>query len=456
MAKLSFPEEFLWGAATASYQIEGAWDEDGKGESIWDRFAHTPGKIEDGSNGDVSCDHYHRWPEDVSLMKELGLGAYRFSTAWTRFLPEGRGRVNQAGIDFYSRLVDGLLEAGVVPFVTLYHWDLPQALQEEGGWTVRGTAEAFVEYAELVSRHLGDRVKNWITHNEPYCAAFLGHEIGCDAPGWQDWEAAIIASHHLLLSHGMAVPVIRANSPDSEVGISLNHEYPEPASNSPADIRAARLYDGYYNRWFLDPIYGRNYPADMVSHYQAEGYLPDGMYFVEPGDMDAISVPLDFQGVNYYTRVIVRDEAAEDNLPPSVVQRQPLTEMGWEVYPDGLYRFLNRFHFEYRPKKIIVTENGCSYVDQLENDGLVHDNLRIAYLQTHFSAALRAIENGIPLAGYFVWTLMDNFEWADGYLRRFGIIYVDYATQKRYPKDSYFWFRDLIERNRPVEKSPNI
>ncbi|HET6444533.1 MAG TPA: GH1 family beta-glucosidase [candidate division Zixibacteria bacterium] len=447
MSDASYPKDFLWGTATSSYQIEGAWNEDGKGESIWDRFSHTLGKIEDGTNADVACDHYHRWPEDVDLMTRLGLNAYRFSTAWTRFLPDGRGRVNQAGIDFYSRLVDGLLEAGVTPFPTLYHWDLPQALQDEGGWTVRSTAEAFVEYADLVSRSLGDRVKNWMTHNEPYCAAFLGHEIGCDAPGWQDWGAAIVASHHLLLSHGSAVPVIRNNSPGCEVGIALNHEYPEPASASAADVRAARLYDGYYNRWFLDPIYGRDYPADMVKHYKAEGYLPDGMSFVEPGDMETISAPLDFQGVNYYTRVILRDETESGNLPPSVVQRQPLTEMGWEVYPDGLYNFLNRFYFEYRPVKMIVTENGCSYQDLLGADGAVHDESRIAYLKAHFHSAERALEKGIPLAGYFVWSLMDNFEWSSGYTKRFGLVYTDYETQRRFPKDSFYWYRDFIARN---------
>jgi beta-glucosidase len=448
MTEVSFPRDFLWGAATSSYQIDGAWDEDGKGESIWDRFTHTPGRIEDNSTGDVTCDHYRRWPEDIDLMKQLGLRAYRFSTAWTRFLPDGRGRINQAGIDFYSRLVDGLLEAGVVPFLTLYHWDLPQALQDEGGWTVRSTVEAFSEYADLVSRNLGDRVKNWITHNEPYCAAFLGHEIGSDAPGWQDWEAAIMASHHILLSHGLAVPAIRANSHECEIGIALNHEYSEPASASSADIQAARLYDGYYNRWFLDPIYGRDYPADMVGDYHGKGYIPDGLYFVEPGDMEAISVPLDFQGVNYYTRVILRGEAAEGNLPPSVVQRQPLTEMGWEVYPEGLTNFLNRFHFEYRPAKMIVTENGSSYPDLLETDGRIHDKSRIAYLQAHLSAAQRAIENGVPLAGYFVWSLMDNFEWSLGYQKRFGIVYVDYESQQRHPKDSFFWYRDVIKANR--------
>ena len=306
MSDITFPEDFLWGVATASFQIEGAWDEDGKGESIWDRFTHTEGHIIDNSNGDVACDHYHRYPEDIALMQSLNIQAYRFSIAWPRILPAGRGEVNQAGLDFYSRLVDGLLEAGIEPFPTLYHWDLPQALQDEGGWPARSTAEAFAEYADVVSRHLGDRVKHWMTHNEPWCISFLSHQIGEHAPGWQNWPAALRAAHHVLLSHGWAVPILRRNSPGSEVGIVLNFSHVDAASDSAADQQAARIMDGYSNRWFLDPVYGRYYPADMVSHFIQAGYLPNGLDFVLDGDRRTMGVQTDFLGVNYYTRAVVR------------------------------------------------------------------------------------------------------------------------------------------------------
>ena len=450
---LSFPENFIWGAATSSYQIEGAWDEDGKGESIWDRYSHTPGKVIDGSTGDVACDHYHRWPEDIALMKSLGLKAYRFSMSWPRILPDGRGRVNQAGLDFYSRLVDGLLAADIIPFVTLYHWDMPQALQDQGGWPERATAEAFAEYTEAASRHLGDRVKNWITHNEPWCASILSYALGEHAPGLRDMSAAIRASHHLLLSHGWAVPIIRANSPDSEVGITLNFEATEPASGSPADARQTRLEDGMYNRWFVSALYGRHYPADIVAHY--EPLFPNGMDFIQPGDFEAIAAPTDFLGVNYYTRRIVRDETAEDNAPQTRFPDLPKCDMHsgvwdpvyWEIYPHGLYDLLNRLYFEYKPAKLYVTENGTSFLTGPDEDGHIRDINRLNYLRDHFAAAYRAMQNDVPLAGYFVWSLMDNFEWAKGYQQRFGIVWVDYETQQRTPKDSALWYSQVIADN---------
>jgi beta-glucosidase len=449
MSQITFPNNFIWGTATSSYQIEGAWDEDGKGESIWDRFSHTAGKIRDASNGDVACDHYHRWPEDIALMKSLGLQAYRFSVAWPRILPAGRGPVNQAGLDFYSRLVDGLLAANITPFITLYHWDLPQALQDEGGWPARSTAEAFVEYADVLSRHLGDRVTNWITHNEPWCSGLLSHQIGEHAPGWKDWQAGLRAVHHILLSHGWAVPVIRANSPGAEVGITLNLEPAEPASASGVDYQAARYRDGYFNRWFLDPVYGRGYPADMVAAYSKAGHLPDGLNFVQEGDYEALASHTDFLGVNYYSRAVLRDEEAADNLPPTnlIAPESEWTEMAWEVYPDGLYSLLNRLHFDYAPLKIYITENGASYSDGPDGNGRVADQRRLDYLRGHFSAAHRAIQNGVPLAGYFVWSLMDNFEWAWGYTQRFGIVWVDYKTQQRLPKDSALWYKTVIAQN---------
>jgi len=453
MNKIEFPSNFLWGAATASYQIEGAWQADGKGESIWDRFTHTPGKILDGSTGDVACDHYHRWADDIALLKSLNVQAYRFSIAWPRILPTGRGQINQAGLDFYSRLVDGLLTAGITPFATLYHWDLPQALQDQGGWPQRSTAEAFAEYADVITRHLGDRVKNWMTHNEPWCASFLSHQIGEHAPGWQDWKAALRAAHHILLSHGWAVPVIRGNSPDAQVGIVLNFEPSEPASPSAADFQAARRREGYFSRWFLDPVYGRHYPADMVAEYAANGFLPNGLDFVRGGDMEAIAAKTDFLGVNYYTRAVVRDEQAADNLPQTVFAAPAAerTEMGWEVYPQGLYNLLNRLHFEYQASKLYVTENGCSYSDGPDASGHIRDQRRLNYLRDHFAAVRRAMQNGVPLAGYFVWSLMDNFEWAKGYTQRFGMVWVDYATQQRMPKDSALWYKEVIANNGWVE-----
>ncbi len=450
----TFPPAFLWGAAAASYQVEGAWNEDGKGESIWDRFSHIPGKIKNGDTGDVACDHYHRWAEDVRLMQSLGLKAYRLSISWPRVLPSGRGSVNQAGLDFYSRLVDSLLEAGIKPFVTLYHWDLPQALQDEGGWTVRSTPQAFVEYTDLITRRLGDRVKHWITQNEPSVAAFNGNWKGEHAPGLQDPAAALAASHHLLLSHGWAVPVIRQNSPGAEVGLSSNVNWATPASPSQADYEAFRQNNGMWVRWFLDPLYGRGYPADRVADAKANRFLPpEGMTFVQDGDLKAIAAPTDFLGLNYYTRFSVRSLAIpeEQNQPRSVIQAShngsDWTEMDWEVYPEGLFRVLTWLYFDYQPAKIYITENGASYSDGPSADGRIHDERRIRYLASHFEAAQRAMQAGVPLAGYFVWSLMDNFEWGHGFSQRFGLVWVDFKTQERILKDSARWYQKVISEN---------
>jgi beta-glucosidase len=444
---VSFPPGFVWGAATASYQIEGAWDEDGKGESIWDRFSHAPGRVANGDTGDVACDHYHHWQEDVALMKELGLHSYRFSVSWPRVLPEGRGRVNSQGLDFYSRLADALLEAGIIPFVTLYHWALPQALQDQGGWPTRATAEAFVEYAEVVSRSLGDRVQHWITLNEPWVSAFVGYLEGRHAPGHTDLDEALAAAHHLLLAHGRSVPAIRRNCPGAEVGITLNLSPHTPASPSAADRAAAWAGDGRLNRWFLDPIAARGYPADMVHHYARP------MHFVQDGDLDQIAVPIDFLGVNYYSRSVVRSKVLPDdqNQPRTVFTNPNRTEMGWEVYPEGLYDLMGRLHFGYRFPALYITENGAAYPDQVGPDRHVDDPLRIAYLREHLVAAARAIAMGVPLRGYFAWSLMDNFEWAHGYSKRFGLIYVDYPTQHRVPKASAHWYRCVIAANAVVD-----
>ncbi len=444
---ITFPDGFIWGAATSAYQIEGAWNEDGKGESIWDRFSHTPGTIEDGSTGDVACDHYHRWREDIALMKELGLEAYRFSVSWPRILPAGRGKVNQAGIDFYSRLVDGLLEAGIQPFPTLYHWDLPQDLQDEGGWEARSTAEAFVEYTDVLSRHLGDRVNHWITHNEPFSVAVMGYQKGEHAPGLTNTPASLKVIHHLLLSHGWAVPVLRRNSPDAEVGITLFFIPVVIASSAAATFHIARQLDGHSNRWYLDPLYGRHYPADLVADHIAAGNLPpEGLTFVQPGDLDAIAAPTDFLGVNYYTAIVMKDEGGNQS-PVSPETDVECTEMGLPVNPDGLYRLLNRLYFEYQPGKLYITENGASYSDGPDGDRRIRDQRRLSYLREHFMAAHRAIECGVPLAGYFVWSLIDNFEWNRGYAQRFGIVWVDYQTQRRIPKDSALWYKQVIAEN---------
>jgi beta-glucosidase len=453
-----FPEGFVWGTATSAYQIEGAAREDGRGESIWDRYAMTPGKIADGSNGDVACDHYHRYPDDIAVMKSLGLHAYRLSIAWPRILPNGRKQsLEQRGLDFYNRLIDALLTAGITPYVTLYHWDLPQPLQDQGGWPARDTAHAFVDYADAVSRALGDRVKHWITHNEPWCISVLGYAEGAHAPGHQSWPEALAASHHLNLAHGLAAPVIRENARGAELGITLNLLHIQPASPSSADREACRVIDGGFNRWFLDPIFGRGYPEDVIAHHQAEGNLPEGpLPFVQPGDLAIIAPPIDFLGVNYYSRAVMRSTKVpeEKNLPRTVFVSDDKTDMDWEVYPDGLFELLTRLQRDYAPKALYITENGCAYATAPSPDGKIHDDKRRAYLQGHLAAAARACEAGVPLKGYFLWSLLDNYEWAYGYEKRFGIVWVDYATQERIPKESARYYRDVIIANGLPEYTP--
>jgi beta-glucosidase len=446
---IHFPPGFVWGGATSAYQIEGSVAADGRGESIWDRLCRKPGAIEDGSSGDVACDHYRRYRDDVALMRDLGIEAYRFSIAWPRVLPRGRGAVNPAGLDFYSRLVDCLLEHGITPFATLYHWDLPQALQDEGGWAARSTALAFADYAGVVARRLGDRVKSWITINEPWCVSLLSHQLGKHAPGARHWPTALAAAHHVLLGHGLAVPAIRHECPGAEVGITLNFEPAVPASRSAADLDATRHSDGSFNRWFLDPVFGRRYPADMVADYARAGHVPlTGVPEAQDGDFATIATPTDFLGVNYYTRKIVRSDAVPEalNAPPtlSLPPASDLTTMGWEVYPEGLYRLLCRLQFEYAPPRMYVTENGSAWPDTVSTDGRVHDRQRVRYLQGHLAATGRALQAGANVAGYFAWSLLDNFEWERGYTQRFGIVHVDYDTQARTPKDSALFYRDAI------------
>ena len=441
--KLTFPPQFYWGTATASYQIEGGWNEDGKGESIWDTFSHTPGKIRDGSTGDVACDHYHRWKEDVALMKEIGCNAYRFSISWPRVIPKGKGKVNPLGLSFYDRLVDALLEANITPFITLYHWDLPQALQDEGGWANRDTAYYFAEYASVIAHKLGDRVKHWITHNEPWVVAWIGYGWGEHAPGIRNEKVAIQVSHHLLLSHGLAVEVLRDISPDSEIGITLNLSPIHPASDSEEDKLAASRQDGFLNRWFLDPVFRGHYPPDILELFSANAPK------VMPGDMAIISRRVDFVGINYYSRGIVRFNPKAGPLQAEGVAPEgaEFTEMGWEIYPPGIYEIIMRVWKDYQPKKIYITENGAAFADEIAPDGGVHDPKRIDYLREHFIQAHRAIEEGANLCGYFIWTLMDNFEWAHGFTKRFGIVYTDYPTQRRIMKDSALWYKNVIKEN---------
>jgi beta-glucosidase len=434
-----FPAEFVWGAATSAYQIEGAVTEDGRGESIWDRFAATPGKILNGDSGAVACDSYHRYGTDIGLMRELGLDAYRFSIAWPRILPEGRGRVNAAGLDYYDRFVDELLANGIEPFPTLYPWDLPQALEDRGGWAERETATAFAEYAVIVANRLSDRVRYWITQNEPWVIAWLGYGKGEGAPGRASDAEAIAAGHHVLLSHGLAVEAIRREAPGAEVGITLDLVPMHPATGSDADRDAARAEDAIRNRWFLDPVLRGTYPSDAPERLRR--LLPENAQ----DDLPTIAAPIDFLGVNYYRRHVVRsvDGRAAVVEPPDA----EVTGMDWEVYPDALRDLLVELRDEYDVPPLYVTENGAAFPDVRRN-GHVEDPRRTAYIQSHLDAVAGAIAEGVPVAGYFVWSLLDNFEWSRGYSQRFGIVYVDFATLERVPKTSYGWYRDYIAQQR--------
>jgi beta-glucosidase len=438
--RADFEASFLWGCATSSYQIEGAAHEDGRVESIWDRFAATPGRIRDGSSGEVACDHYHRWPEDLDIGRDLGLNAYRFSIAWPRIFSEV-GKINQKGLDFYSRLVDGMLERGLQPWATLYHWDLPQYLQDRGGWNERATVDAFVELADAMTRKLGDRVKHWITHNEPWCTAIIGNYEGWHAPGLTDFKTALQVSHHVLLSHGKAVPVIRANVPDAKVGISLSLHPLRPASASARDIAAMERHDGLRYRWFLDPLYGRGYPASTLEQVGADAPT------VLAGDLEAIAVPTDFLGVNYYFPETIADDPGHAPLGARVLPPNggEITGMGWPVEPQGMAELLARVENDYHPGPIYVTENGSCYEDTVDADGNVKDTERRDYLVRHLGALRQAIADGVPVQGYFAWSLVDNFEWAEGYQKRFGLVHIDYTTQQRRLKDSAKWYRAFLK-----------
>jgi beta-glucosidase len=451
---LRFPPGFVWGSATSAYQIEGATTVDGRGPSIWDTFCRVPGAVAEGDTGDVACDHYHRFAEDVALMAELGLDAYRFSVAWPRIQPDGGPHVNPAGLDFYDRLVDALVAAGIEPVLTLYHWDLPQALQDRGGWTVRETADRFADYAAVVAGRLGDRVRRWTTLNEPWCSAFPGYASGRHAPGIRDAGQSLVAAHHLLLAHGLAVPVLRS-IPDAEVSITLNVLATEPASDSPADVEAAARVDAIANQVFLGPLFRGAYPEQVVS---STASLTDWS-FVQDGDLDIIAAPIDNLGVNHYSPLVVHagppqgerqmadfPGCADLGLVPATGRR---TGMEWPVDPASLTRLLLRLSSEVPGVPFVITENGAAYPDELVDtpDGpRVHDTDRIAYLRDNLVAAHAAVLQGVDLRGYFAWSLLDNFEWAWGYRQRFGLVYVDYASGRRIPKDSARWFADVVGR----------
>jgi len=437
---MSFPRDFVWGAATAAYQIEGATTEDGRGESIWDRFCRTPGKVANGESGERACEHYFRWQEDLELMSALGLQAYRFSISWPRIQPDGRGPANRKGMDFYRRLVEGLLEREIAPLVTMYHWDLPQRLQDRGGWASREVVDRFADYAELLFDGLGDIVDSWVTHNEPWVTAFLGYAYGTKAPGLRDWEAALAAAHHVLLSHGRAVTAFRDGNRAGRIGITLDltHVYGEP--------EAGRRLDGHRNRWFLDPLLRGGYPADMVDLYE-ERIGP--LDFVVDGDLEEIAVPIDFLGVNFYQPAIVR---ARDDDGPVGVEEIPddgaRTAMGWRVQPDSLTDLLVRLKRDYGDIPLLITENGASYDDPpLDGGEVVEDPRRLEYVRDHVAAVERALAAGVDVRGYYVWSLFDNFEWEHGYSSRFGIVSVDFQSQKRTPKRSALWYRDLISEH---------
>lgn len=449
MSRINFPPDFIWGVATSAYQIEGAWNEDGKGPSIWDTFVHTPGKIRNDETGDIAADHYHRYREDIALMAELGFRHYRFSVAWPRLLPEGTGQVNPKGLAFYDRLLDTLLKHGIQPYLCLYHWDLPQALQDRGGWPKRETAYAFVEYARLVTKHFGDRLKVIFTHNEPWVVAFVGHFLGEHAPGQKDLGAALKAIHHILLSHGLAAEAIRAEAPHPiHLGVTLNLNPVYPASDSKKDQQAAERVDAIMNRIQLDPLLKGTTPIEEFKILK-----PLVGNLIQPGDLEKIRT-LDILGVNYYSRTVIKHSSKIPLVNVEQVYPEGNEYSGmWEIFPEGLYVLLQRLQKEYlapmgeAAPTLWITENGVPVPDGLDFDGRVRDERRIRYLKNHLFQVHRAIQEGVPVKGYFHWSFMDNFEWAWGYSQRFGLVYVDYKTQKRIVKDSGWWFARVMEEN---------
>lgn len=439
-----FPKDFVWGVATSAFQIEGASREDGKGSSIWDEFCRVPGVIADASNGDIACDHYHRLSSDLDMIASLGVDAYRFSISWPRVRPGGAGAWNEKGIAFYERLIDGLLARNIKPYLTLNHWDLPAELQTHGGWANRDTVHRFVEYAVEIGARFGDKVASITTHNEPWVMAVLGHETGEFAPGIKSRKIAVQVSHHLLLSHGMAVRSLRAQGCKAKLGLVLNLSPVHAATDSPADKAKAKLEDGRLVRWYLDPVFKGSYPQDVIDDLGADAPV------MEAGDLQTIKTPIDFLGVNYYTRAV----ASAGERWDAKSQGLEVNAMGWEVYPEGLTELLVRLHKEY-PVPMYITENGGAFDDVLEG-GRIDDKQRTAYIARHIAAVAEAMRQGVNMAGYMVWSLMDNFEWSSGYKRRFGIVHVDYATQVRTPKDSALWYRSFLQQQKAAHADAKI
>jgi beta-glucosidase len=444
MAIIQFPQGFVWGTATASYQIEGAYDEDGRGLSIWDTFSRTPGKVRNGDNGDVACDSYHRYEEDIALIKQLGVSAYRFSIAWPRIIPDGDGAVNPKGLAYYHTFIDKLLEAGVEPYVTIYHWDLPQALQDKGGWLNRATIDAFVRYSEVLFKAYGGKVKKWFTINEPWCASFLSYTIGEHAPGYRDLQMGVDAGHHLMVAHGKTVLRFRELGIPGEIGFAPNVSWKVPYSNRPEDVAAARREMGWTNDWFLDPVFKGEYPQYLIDVFAKHG----AKLHVEPGDMELIREPVDFYAINYYSGNVVRHKEGFGLFDSETVDYgRDHTEMGWVIMPEGLSSVLLDLKQKYGDIPVYISENGACYNDEPGPDGRVRDDRRIDYLRSHIVEINRAIASGVNLKGYFVWSLLDNFEWAFGYEKRFGIVHVNYRTLKRTPKDSYYWYQKVAKNN---------
>lgn len=436
--KITLPHDFLWGVATSSYQIEGAWNEDGKGESVWDRFSHTFGNTRNNDNGDTACDHYHRYVEDVKLMKELGVKAYRFSISWPRILPKGKGEVNKIGLNFYKKLIDELLRNRIEPWICLYHWDLPQALQDEGGWTNSKIIDYFADYTRLMAHELGDRVKRWVILNEPRCIAWLGHLNGIHAPGLKNLSLALKVSHNLQLAQGRAIQTLRESNQHLQVGTVVDLNVVHPIDDEKENQVAAGRLDEFWNRWYIDPLFKGEYPplAEEI------GLKPNRE------DMDLIKQPLDFLGVNYYTRLLAAYDHSDPITRAKTVQKNtPITEKGWEIYPNGLYEVLMRLRKDYGNPILYVTENGVAFEDNVVRDGRVQDDDRISFLRDHIAAARCAIKDGVRLNGYFVWTIIDNFEWAEGYSMRFGLVRTNYETLERIPKKSYDWYQKAVRDN---------
>jgi beta-glucosidase len=441
-----FPDDFLWGVATASFQIEGATKEDGRKASIWDTFCRTPGKVYQDQNADIACNHYYRYKEDVTLMKELGIQTYRFSLSWPRIFPDGHGKVNQKGIDFYQRLIDELCQSGITPAITLYHWDLPQTLEDKGGWRKRETAQAFLTYAAQCFKSFHDRVPIWITFNEPFCIAYNGHYYGTQAPGLKDMQATAQVIHHLNLAHGLAVKEFREKAYQGKIGITHVLNTFRAATRKKEDILAAEKATDLNSRVFLDPLFGKGYPQEYL-YSGPQIKLP-----VEAGDLKLISEKIDFLGLNYYSEPAIRFNKNQPQNPEIVKTHYPKTEMGWDIVPAGLYRLLKWVEENYEHPEIYLTENGCALPDELSNDGLsCHDPGRISYLREHFKMCKKVIADGIKLKGYFLWSILDNFEWIYGYSKRFGIVYCDYTNQKRTPKDSYYFYREVIAGHEVLE-----